>query len=98
MSMGVYPRVSLSAARKERDKARVLLAEGIDPVAHRREREACEKVAGANTFEEVAREWWENRHQHAVVEEHSKRNLRRLEMYSRTWGLTRSRRLTRCDS
>ncbi len=44
MSLGVYPKVSLSTARKERDKARVLLAQGIDPVAHRREREAREKV------------------------------------------------------
>ena len=81
MSMGTYPKVSLSTARKERDMARVLLAQGIDPVAHRREREAREKVAGANTFEAVAREWWEDRHRHNSSPDHSERNLRRLELY-----------------
>ena len=81
MSLGVYPKVSLSGARKERDKARVLLAQSIDPVAHRREQEARKKVAGANTFEAVAREWWEDRHRHDVVRAHADRNLRRLELY-----------------
>lgn len=81
MSMGAYPKVSLSAARRERDKARILLAQGIDPVAHRREREARQKVAGGNTFEAVAREWWEDRHRHDAVPAHAERNLRRLEFY-----------------
>jgi hypothetical protein len=31
MSLGVYPKVSLSGARKERDKARVLLARALTP-------------------------------------------------------------------
>jgi hypothetical protein len=31
MSLGVYPKVSLSAARRERDKARVLLAQKNRP-------------------------------------------------------------------
>ncbi|WP_160172508.1 Arm DNA-binding domain-containing protein [Caballeronia sordidicola] len=31
---GDYPRVSLEAARQQRDKTRNLLAAGIDPVAH----------------------------------------------------------------
>jgi integrase len=81
MSLGVYPKVSLSGARKERDKARVLLAQGIDPVSHRREQEARKKVSGANTFEAVAREWWEDRHRHDSTPAHAERNLRRLELY-----------------
>ena len=55
MALGVYPDVSLSKARADRDKARTLLAQGIDPVAHRLEEHTRKKLAAANTFEAVAR-------------------------------------------
>ena len=79
MALGVYPKVSLSKARKDRDAARVLLAQGIDPVAHRQEQETRKKVAEANTFEAVAREWWQDVHRHQAA--YAERDLRRLEMY-----------------
>ena len=54
LSLGVYPDVSLRTAREKRDEARSLLAgAGIDPSAHRQ----TQKLAAANTFEQVAREW-----------------------------------------
>ncbi|MEC8932480.1 MAG: Arm DNA-binding domain-containing protein, partial [Candidatus Latescibacterota bacterium] len=36
-ALGVYPAVSLSDARAKKDQARTLLAQGLDPVAHRLE-------------------------------------------------------------
>ncbi|MGB5097470.1 MAG: integrase arm-type DNA-binding domain-containing protein [Porticoccaceae bacterium] len=57
LALGVYPAVSLAAARVRRDEARTQLADGIDPVEQRR----AEKTArGTDTFEAVAREWLEN--------------------------------------
>ena len=56
-SMGVYPAVSLAKARQRRDKARELIAAGIDPSAAKCEEKAETMAAAANTFELVAREW-----------------------------------------
>jgi integrase len=70
LALGVYPDVTLAMARSRHQRARQLLADGVDPGA---EREASEK-----TFEVVAREWhrhWKaNRH-----ERHAYYVLRRLE-------------------
>ncbi len=35
LSLGVYPEVRLADARERREEARKLLADGIDPSAHR---------------------------------------------------------------
>ena len=59
LAMGVYPDVSLLKARQRRDKARELLAEGIDPGAAKQEAKKAQAVAIANTFETVARDWLE---------------------------------------
>ena len=53
LSFGMYPEVSLKLARQRRDEARLLIRKGIDPATHRK----AEKVATAETFEAVAREW-----------------------------------------
>lgn len=58
LALGAYPAVSLAVAREERDKARKLLAQGIDPSAARKA-EKRGKAAEAETFEIVAREWHE---------------------------------------
>jgi hypothetical protein len=55
LSLGTFPDVSLKLARERRDQARRDLANGIDPSAKRR----TEKMASGNTFEAVAREWFE---------------------------------------
>lgn len=59
LSLGVYPEVSLADARERRDEARRLLASGIDPSAARKAERAAQ--AGAETFEAIAREWFETR-------------------------------------
>ena len=52
LSLGTYPDVSLKRAREKREDARRLVADGIDPGEKRK----AEAVAGADTFEAVARE------------------------------------------
>ncbi|MEW6439662.1 MAG: integrase arm-type DNA-binding domain-containing protein [bacterium] len=59
ISLGVYPDVGLKKARARRDEARKLLAAGADPSAARKAEKAAKAAAGANSFEAVAREWFE---------------------------------------
>jgi integrase len=53
LSLGVYPDVALKQARQQRDDARKLVANGIDPSQKRK----ADKAASADTFEGLAREW-----------------------------------------
>jgi len=65
LALGVYPEVSLAKARKRREEARELLADGKDPGQAKRE-EKIAKIAAANdTFEKVARSWLEKLPHHA---------------------------------
>ncbi|GHT96054.1 integrase [Betaproteobacteria bacterium] len=63
LSIGTYPDVSIREARERRDAARKLLAQGIDPGEDRKVKKAEAVERGANTFETVARAWfdiWKN--------------------------------------
>lgn len=57
LALGVYSAVSLAKARKRRDEARELLADGIDPSQAKREAKTASLIAAANTFEQVALEY-----------------------------------------
>jgi len=57
LALGVYPDVGLAKARARREKARELLADGIDPATAKREEKQARADAAANTFEAVARAW-----------------------------------------
>jgi integrase len=57
LALGVYPEVSLATARKRRDEARRLLAEGIDPSQAKRDDRNTRTAAAAQTFEAVANQW-----------------------------------------
>ena len=57
LALGVYPAVSLAKARRRRDKARELLADGIDPGVAKRQEKQAKADAAANTFEAAARVW-----------------------------------------
>ncbi|MDO8712378.1 integrase arm-type DNA-binding domain-containing protein [Pseudomonas sp.] len=57
MGLGAYPTVTLAKARERREDARRLLANGIDPTAHK-QAEKTAQSALAHTFEELAREWF----------------------------------------
>lgn len=56
LALGAYPTVPLQQARKRRDEARQLLAEGKDPSAERQAEKEAQQSNGL-TFETLAREW-----------------------------------------
>jgi integrase len=76
LSFGVYPDVSLKAAREKRDATRRQLAAGIDPGHARRAERVAQ--AGAESFEAIAREW-HTKFSPSWVASHGDRILRRLE-------------------
>jgi integrase len=80
LSLGVYPEVTLAQARERRDAMRRDRANGVNPAAKRR----AESYATADTFEAVAREWFEKFSAH-WEESHSNKVIRRLELYLFPW-------------
>ena len=84
LSLGVYPEVSLKDARDRRDDARKQIANGIDPGAERR----AAKLVQADSFVQVAREWFE-KFSKDWVEEHKSIVIGRLEQNIFPWLGTR---------
>ncbi|MGB9154540.1 MAG: integrase arm-type DNA-binding domain-containing protein [Alphaproteobacteria bacterium] len=78
-SIGIYPTVSMSQARQERDTVKKLLAEGIDPTQKRKTTRYQKMEASENTLESIARRWFEIKKGN---DEHRERSLRRLELYA----------------
>lgn len=83
ISLGVYPEIGLKEARDRRDEARKLLADGIDPSAHRKATKAARAQANADSFEVIAREWLTKQTQ--WTPEHAERTVRRLEAHVFPW-------------
>ena len=59
LSFGVYPEVTLGEAREKRDAARKLLAGGADPSIEKKHAQSLAKLNAENTFEALAREWYD---------------------------------------
>ena len=59
LSFGVYPAVSLKDARQRREEAKELLAAGVDPSFNKKAVKASITANTQNTFEIIAREWFE---------------------------------------
>jgi integrase len=57
LSLGVYPETGLKQAREERDKARELLRQGVDPSTERKRDKQAQKANQENSFEAIAKEW-----------------------------------------
>ena len=57
--IGVYPAKSLTQARKDRDKARELVKQGIDPNKRRQTDKLKNIVAHENSFQAVAAQWFD---------------------------------------
>ncbi len=57
LALGTYPEISLLSARKRRDKAREMLAQGVDPSAAQKAEKQARTSAASSTFEKIAREW-----------------------------------------
>lgn len=58
LALGVYPAISLKKAREKREEARLMLADGIDPSAHKQIQKLTAATATQNTFEAIALEWF----------------------------------------
>lgn len=92
ISLGVYPKVTLALARKEALKAQQMAASGTNPSVDRKEkkaailaqreeeRRALNGVAPKNSFEDVARRWYETR-KSDWMDSHGSRVIRRLEIH-----------------
>jgi integrase len=78
LSFGAYPAVSLKDARQKRDEAKEQLASGIDPGAHKKAVKAAVRAGAGNTFEIVAREWFD-KHKGFWVKHHGDKIRARLE-------------------
>jgi len=59
LALGAYPDVSLKDARERRDDARRQLAAGNDPGQARKASKAAAMARAGNSFEVIAREWFE---------------------------------------
>lgn len=61
MALGAYPVISLADARKRREDARKLLANGEDPAAVKKAVQQAAAVSAASTFGVVADQWFQKR-------------------------------------
>ena len=77
-SVGVYPEISLATAREKSLKVRELLREGVDPNTHKRETKKELSREASNTFELIAREWFESK-KVEWTESHAQTVIGRLE-------------------
>lgn len=75
LALGAYPHISLADARAARDKAKAELREGKDPSVLKKMNKFASELAALNTFEQLAREWydlqksqWVERHASDVIE------------------------------
>ena len=86
LALGSHPDVSLSHARDKRDKARTLLASDppVDPNENRKAEKASQQSNGENSFEVIAREWWQT-HMKNKATSHKDKVIRRFELYLFPW-------------
>jgi len=59
LGLGSYPSLSLANARKLRNEAKTLLAQGIDPKEHKDDGERKLRLEASNTFECSAKSWFD---------------------------------------
>lgn len=59
LTIGQYPGISLADARRRRDEAKLLIADGIDPSSQKKLEKLQAKVAHDNTFAALAEEHFE---------------------------------------
>lgn len=57
LAFGVYPEITMAQARRRCEEARNHLANGQDPSAVKQDQKLQAKIAAANSFEAVAKEW-----------------------------------------
>lgn len=78
LAIGVYPKVSLKQARMAVLDAKQKIANGIDPSLERIQVKLGISESQENTFEQVAKEWW-NQQKGTWTEHHAHRVWKRLD-------------------
>ena len=78
LAFGVYPDVTLQEAREKRRAAKKMLDTGLDPNEQKKLGKLERRVNYENNFENVAREWHEQKY-HTWKPIHAQRIIRRLE-------------------
>lgn len=68
LGLGTYPEISLADARKRRDEAREVLANGKDPSREKQQAKRRAKAAAADTFGEIANEYIAKRRREGLSE------------------------------
>lgn len=61
MPFGAFPEIGLAEARKRRDRARISVADGIDPMRERKREKAKIRLGAENTFAVVASSYIEHK-------------------------------------
>jgi len=84
LALGVYPAITLAAAREARTAAAAQLSDGLDPSAMRKIEKAHSAEHAENTFEAVACEW-HIKHEPTWADSHAKRVIARLEQHVFPW-------------
>jgi hypothetical protein len=78
LALGKYPEISLANARKRREAARELIANGVDPSEDKKAKRAEREARLENNFEAVAREWFA-KHSPNWAPTHADKIIKRLE-------------------
>ena len=81
LAIGVFPDVSLKAAREKHKEARENLANDIDPSSQKKAMKAAKQSESANNFEVVAREWARTRGEKAVSTEKRQQALLEKDLF-----------------
>lgn len=84
LALGVYPDMTLKAAREKHGEARQQLANGIDPGQFKKAIKNMDKARETNSFEAVAREWFSKKSP-VWAESHSLKIIARLEQDIFPW-------------
>ena len=80
LALGVYPDVGIAEARERRTEARKALAAGNDPAERKKEAKRLAILKEENSFEAIAREWYEQ-HKHEWVSNYRAKMIGRLETH-----------------
>lgn len=80
LALGVYPEVTLADARERRIQARKVVAAGNDPAEAKKQARRLAIIKSGNSFETVAREWFEQR-KHEWAPSSASTMLARLEKH-----------------
>lgn len=78
ISFGPYPQISLLQARAKRESYKTVIRDGKDPALEIEQAGMRAALHAKNTFEKVAREWFEN-NKPEWVERHAQNIMNRLE-------------------